>query len=129
MPILIILTLGTIDISQYITSSQCVTNACREGARFATKAKTNSRDEVEKVVGDYLAATYPRFAEKIDEIVNVGVFDEDGVLLNNGDFEEIESGAQIEVVVKFDFGAIRWMPGPKYAANNAFTSSTVCRKE
>ena len=129
LPVLIILTLGSIDMAQYITASQRVTNACREGARMAAKAKTEDSSEIKEVVTDYLAASYPKFSGEMEQLVKVAVFNENGKQVDGSVKASVESGDQLEIVIKFNFKEIRWLPGPKYSANNEFLSSTFCRRE
>jgi Flp pilus assembly protein TadG len=59
MPILIIITFGSIDVTQYMNLAQQVTNASREGARLVSRATTDSVEDVENAVLDYMANSMP----------------------------------------------------------------------
>ena len=130
MPFLIIVTLGAIDISQYINLAQLVTNASREGARIASRHSTSTVSDVESVVTDYLSETCPQLtAEELDNALLVTVSDANGVAIPNGDLTALASGEEISVRVDFDFSVIRWLQGPDYSSGNVNVSETYCRRE
>ena len=130
MPFLIIVTLGAIDISQYINLAQLVTNASREGARIASRHSTSTVSDVESVVTDYLSETCPQLtAEELDNALLVTVSDANGVAITNGDLTALASGEEISVRVDFDFSVIRWLQGPDYSSGNVNVSETYCRRE
>lgn len=58
LPVLVIVTLGAIDIAQYINLAQMVTNASREGGKMASSGDTVQ--EVEDRVIDYLSECMPQ---------------------------------------------------------------------
>lgn len=95
LPILIILTLGAVDLAQYINLSQLVTNASREGARLVSRNGSASSQEVEDAVRSYLADCFPQVpTAKISKATTITIRDKDNQPIANGDLTTIESGIQ-----------------------------------
>lgn len=131
LPLLIIVTFGSIDVAQYINLAQQVTNASREGARTAGRATTTSAAEVETAVLDYFADCFPnKSRDELDAGLTVVVRKEtnsNSVL--NGSLSSVDSGDPISIDVSFDFTIVRWLPGPRYFNENFSQKRTFCRRE
>jgi hypothetical protein len=113
---LIPLTLGTIDVGQFINASQAVTNAAREGCRAVVK---NPDGNVRTAVLDYLAGCYPRVPR---ETISSGLTVPNPTL----------SGEEVTVTVELNFSAVRWVNLPLVPWSEGvevLRSRTTMRKE
>lgn len=129
LPFLVIVTLGAMDLAQYVNLSQLVTNASREGARQLSRSESESTQDVEDAVRSYLADSMPQVSPaKIAEATDVTIRDENGQPIRNGDLTTVESGDPVSIEISFDFSAVRWLPGPSWNGNTS-QCRTVCRRE
>ncbi len=129
LPILILVTLASIDVGQYIDLSQLVTNASREGARIASHDSTVSASQVESTIFKNIAEAYANLSEsELQSSLNVVIRNQDGTVLNN-DLTSIKSGERLSVEVSFDFHKIRWLNGFDYWSGSANQSITVGRRD
>ena len=130
LPIILVLTVGGIDISQYVNLAQIVTDSSRQGARVACRNGTGTVGEVEDAVMDYLAGSFPQLSDtQLEDAVAVEVLHSDGSAITNGDLTTVPSGDAISIRVSFDFDDIRWFSGPDYWNGNVNESTTFCRRE
>jgi Flp pilus assembly protein TadG len=129
MPVLVLVLLGAIDIAQYITVSQVVANASREGARVACRATTNNTADVEDVVGDYLRDAFPQLDNTSFQSAAKVQVQYNSVAVPSGDLSRVPSGDPLTVEVSFDFAAVRWLPGLEYWGGSVNTSRTVSRRQ
>lgn len=128
LPVLIVLTLGVIDIAQYISLAQVVCNASRESARVASRAETDSISEIEAAAKQYFADLFPQLSsETLDAAIQIVVSDTAGNTIT--DLSAVESGTQLSAYLKFDFQTIRWLDGIDYWSGSADQATTVFRKE
>ncbi len=129
MPVLVVVFLGAIDIAQYITLSQVVANASREGARVACRATTDHTSDVETAVLDYLRDSFPQLdSQSFNSAATVDI-EYQGTPVPKGDLSNVVSGDPLTVEVSFDFSAVRWLPGLDYWGGNANMSRTVSRRQ
>ena len=130
MPVLVGVTLMAVDISQYIALAQTVSNASRVGARFASRADTNTVQEVEEKISSYIQCIYPSLSDQqVSSATKIDVTDADGNQVSSGDLTTISSGEPIAVQVQFDFNSIRWLGGLEYWSGDVNISQTVSRRE
>ena len=128
LPILVLITLMAVDISQYINVSQSITNASREGARVASRNATDDVAEVHSAVRDYFSRLYPDMTtEELDVALQVQVQNTEQV--NITDLATIRSGQPISVVVSFDFRKVRWLGGLQYWSGDSNQKTSYCRRE
>jgi len=131
LPLLIIVSIGAIDIAQYINLAQLVSNASREGARVACRSGTHTVDEVEIAIVDFLSDALAHLsAEELAAAVEIEILDgADDSEIPAGDLTTIESGGSVSVHLSFDFAKVRWIAGPSYWNNDVQESKTICRRE
>ena len=131
LPVLILVTLSAIDISQYITFSQSISNASREGARLVSRSRTSSQSEVEAALNQYLANTMPNVSSKeiLEGLVVEIRHGSDNILITDGNLAAINSGDPVSIRIAFDYSVIRWLNGPDYWGGNMRESTTFCRRE
>ena len=131
LPILIIVSFGSIDVAQYINLAQLVSNSSRVGARVASRENTTTVKEVEDAIVDYLADTLAHVPEEtLQSAITVEVKDQrQDKAIPGGKLTSISSGDPISVEVNFNFSSVRWLAGPEYWNHNVQESTTVCRRE
>ncbi len=131
LPLLIIISIGAINVSQYINLAQLVSNASREGARVACRNGTQTVDQVELAIIDFMSDALAHLSpEELSAAVNIEV--RDGIndsIIPSRDLTKIPSGGSISVHLAFDFSKVRWIPGPSYWNNDVQESKTICRRE
>ena len=131
LPVLIFITLGAIDIAQYINLAQLVANASREGGRVASRSDTESVSAVVDAIEDFLANSHFNLTEsQITEglVVEISQGQSESAI-QEGDLTTVDSGDQICISVSFDFTVVRWLKGPDYWNQSVNDSKTYCRRE
>ncbi len=129
-PILVIISLGSIDIAQYINVSQTVCNASREGTRCATRDMTDTVNQVTEVIHSYIQDAFPHIAEaEIQQAINLQISHENGDEILDDDLSALESGTPIRVQVHFNFSTVRWFPGLDYFNGDINESISIGRRE
>lgn len=130
LPILVIVSLGSTDVAQYINLAQSVTNASRQGSRFACRDATENVQEVETAVRSYFEQSFPKTSsEALNAAIEVKITHVDGSSIIDGDLAAFESGNPIMVEVDFDFDVVRWFKGFDYLGSEVRQSSTIGRRE
>ncbi len=130
IPILIVVTIGSIDVGQFINVAQLVSNASREGARMASRDVVEHVEDVEEAIIQYFVDAYPNLESvTIDETIEILITDGSGNPIPGGDLSSLESGAEILVTVNADFSVIRWLKGPNYFDEEFRSTMTCCRRE
>ncbi len=130
MPFLLLITLGGINIAQYINLGQQVSNASREAARVASRHSTTQVEQVQAAVERYMADWY--FASEdtgFGNALTVNVRKGDNTSIPGGDLDRVDSGDSILIEVSFDYSTVRWIPGPDYWNGNQKVITTHCRRE
>ena len=155
LPLLVVVTFGSIDLAQYINLGQVVCNASREGARIASRNDVTSVNEVETAIIQYMANSIPHLsASELASAVKIRISNSGGEEnndeyedyssmgngefisynndqnsdsdANNGNLGNINSGDPIVIEVNFDFNSIRWLWGLTFTNP---TTTTVCRRD
>ncbi len=110
-PLLVIVTLGAIDIGQYINVTQTLSNASRIGTRLACRDDSIEVSVAENEMREYVAAAFPQFTPgDLDSAIDVSVHAADGTRILK-DLSTVPSGEQLFVRVTLDFAAVRWIGG------------------
>lgn len=130
-PVLVLTTLGAIDIAQYINLAQLIANASREGARTACRNQTESTQDIRQSIEQLLAdSAFKMTPEQIAEGLSVTVLHgSSGQPIPEGDLSTVVSGESLSISVSFDFKVVRWLHGPDYWDVTANTSRTFCRRD
>lgn len=129
LPVLVILTLGAIDISQYINLSQVVANTSREGARMISRHETKSTTDAENTIRAHIKGSYPQLTDaQVAASTKIAIRDKNNQPIAGGDLTKIDTGDLVSCDVAFDFSAIRWLDGPSWNGNSS-QCKTVFRRE
>jgi Flp pilus assembly protein TadG len=114
-PVFFILVFGMIEYGRMVMVQQILTNATREGARYAVVLDSNDTTAVQNKVTDYLEST------SIHGSPNVTV-----------DWPAGGSGSNqpVTVSVSIPFGQVSWLPSPMFVSSTLpLTATSVMRKE
>ena len=130
IPVLILVTIGSIDVGQFINVAQMVSNASREGARIASRDVIENVEDVEDAIFTYFTDAFPKLdSATIGETIQIQITDADGVPIPDGDLSAVESGTELMITVNADFSVIRWIKGPNYFDEEFRSTTTSCRRE
>lgn len=111
-PLLIMLTLGMMEIGRVVMVKQLLINASREGARFAVlPGSTNA--EVEAQVVEALQPTISGATVSVDPPV----------------IATAPAGTPITVAVTIPAANVSWIPHPLFTLNSDIHASTTMRRE
>jgi Flp pilus assembly protein TadG len=115
-PVFFLLVFGMIEYGRMVMVQQILTNASREGARYAVTLTTNDTAAVQQKVKDYLTSA------KIGGTPTVTVtWPASG---SSG------SSQPITVSVSIAFGQVSWLPSPMFVSSTTpLTATSVMRKE
>jgi Flp pilus assembly protein TadG len=129
-PLLVLLFLGAVDMGQYANCYQKVSDAAREGARFAARFEVSDASQVETTVMEYLEDRFPGISEStLQGASQVTLRDENGKVITGSDLGIIESGAPVEVNVRLQYNAVRWIGGLEILADRDVQITSVMRRE
>ncbi|MFH1301301.1 MAG: TadE/TadG family type IV pilus assembly protein [Planctomycetota bacterium] len=137
-PLLVLITMGTIDTGQFVNMSQLVNDASCEGTRHASQNTTLTQAEVRAVVVNYFSDQFPGVsASSLDSALTVNVFTAstetfvagDLTVVASGDLKKISSGYPVGVQVIFRYDTIRWLSGFPGLNGKTIETTTVMRRE
>lgn len=129
-PLLFMLTLGALEIGQFVNVGQTVSEASREGARFAARNGTSTVSAVESYVQNYINGNFPGLPTSVlAEALDVKVSDASDKPIAGGDLTSVNTGAPIKVAVTLDFAAVRWISKVHFANNATLKTTSMARRE
>jgi Flp pilus assembly protein TadG len=111
-PLLIMLTLGMMEIGRVVMVKQLMINASREGARLAVLPGTTEAEVQAEVVG------------ALSPSVN-GV----AVVLSPESITAAPAGTPITVTVRVSAASVSWIPHPLFTLGTDIEASTTMRRE
>ncbi|MCA9020570.1 MAG: pilus assembly protein [Planctomycetaceae bacterium] len=130
IPLLVMIAMGTIDVSQYVNVAQLVNDASYEGARRASQNNVLNQSEVEQAVLNYFSGQFPNMASgEIGSALTVNIRDSIDASIPNGNLETIPSGSAVSVQVIFQFNSVRWLSGFAGLNGVSIETTTVMRRE
>ena len=115
LPLLLIVTLGVVDVGQFIVTKQNLCNASRIGARHAAKDGTSNISEVEEVISEYFNDAFPSLTDsEISDVFQLVIRDSNGTTIEGDGLSEFESGEILVVEVDLDFSMVQWLDKVNY---------------
>jgi hypothetical protein len=115
-PVFFLLVFGMIEYGRMVMVQQILTNASREGARFAVVQSANNTTAVQDVVEDYLQSA------SIGGTPNITV----DWPASGGS----SSSEPVTVTVSIPFGQVSWLPSPMFVDSTMpLTAVSVMRRE
>lgn len=108
-PLMLIITMGVLEVGQFIIVAQMLSNAARVGGRIAARDSIENVSDVENAVHDYFSHSYPGMnTNQLEAAVDVEVRRADGTRLYGNDLRNVPTGERLRVVVSADFSAFKW---------------------
>lgn len=112
-PVMLIMTMGMMEVGRMVMVKQLLVNASREGARLAVLPGT-SAEEVQSLVQDELTNA---------TINGATVTITPSLLVSAG------SGTPVTVNVSVPAAAVSWVPNPMFSFQTTLDASTTMRRE
>lgn len=112
-PIMILLTMGMIEVGRMVMVKQIMVNASREGARLGVLPGVSNADVVTRVE---------------NELANSSI---SGVTttVTPANLATAAAGTQVQVTVTIPASQISWVPNPLFSISKNITASTTMRRE
>jgi Flp pilus assembly protein TadG len=130
LPLVVLLILGAVDIGQFANCHQKVSEASREGGRYAAQCETTNVADVETVVFTCLGDMFPSVPETtLRSGTTVAVCRADGSAITGSDLESVSSGSLVEVNVTLQFSTVRWISGLTFLGGRSVQTATAMRRE
>jgi Flp pilus assembly protein TadG len=128
-PVFFLLVLGMIEVGRMIMVKQIITNAAREGARYAVLDKTDgvgrSTSEVVSIVASYVAS-----AKITSQTTKVYYSSDDGSTWTEASPDSAKNGYPIKVTVSVSVSSISWLPKMFYSdSSSTLQASSIMRRE
>jgi Flp pilus assembly protein TadG len=116
-PVFFLLVFGMIEYGRMVMVQQVLTNASREGARYAVIQSTNNTTAVETKVKDYLTSA------KLNASASTVTVDWPA---SGGS----GSAQPVTVTVSIPFGQVSWLPSPMFLSSTTpLVATSVMRRE
>lgn len=132
-PVLIVITLGAIDVGQFVNVGQTVNSASREGARRAVRNDATSTSDVQSTMHTYIANSFPNVSsatlQNATTITMTTTPAAGGPATTVTDLSAVTSGDQITVTATLSYDAVRWASGFPGLNGWTITTSTTMRRE
>jgi len=133
-PLLALIVMGAVDVGQYANVAQTVSNASREGGRYASRDTITKKSDVKAAVVAYLQDAYPKLSSsQINAATQVEIKNAWGAELtdseSNGALQTVASGDSVTVVVTFQYSAVRWTNWFSYLSGQTLKTTTIMRRE
>jgi Flp pilus assembly protein TadG len=112
-PLLVMLTMGMMEVGRVVMVKQMMVNASREGARLAI-LPTSTASQVISHVQSQMA----------DSAIN-GT----NVVLTPTSLENAPAGTAVTVTISVNANQVSWIPNPLFTFNKPITASTTMRRE
>ena len=130
LPLLVLLILGAVDMGQFANCHQKVSDASREGARYAAQFETKNAVDVETAVLAELGDMFPGVPDAtLRAGTSVVVRDALGNVVSGSGLESISTGNLVEVEVTLRFSSVRWISGLRFLGGRTVQAATAMRRE
>jgi Flp pilus assembly protein TadG len=118
-PLLFLLMLGMVELGRAVMVMQIVTNAAREGARFAVIDGPASSPTTAAVVQNYVA-TY---------LTSAGLPSSAATILVDPEPSSATDGTQVTVTVSIPYSAVSWIPATRFMTGRTLSARVImCRQ-
>jgi Flp pilus assembly protein TadG len=112
-PLMIMLTMGMMEVGRVVMVKQVMVNASREGARSAILPSTSASDVITLVQSQLTGAA-----------INGAT-----VTVNPSSLTSAAGGTPVTVTVSVNANQVSWIPNPLFTLNKTITASTTMRRE
>ncbi len=112
-PLMIMLTMGMMEVGRAVMVKQLMVNASREGARMAILPSADSAQVIAHVGSQLTAASVDGFA----------------ITLTPPSLADAPPGTPITVSISASASDVSWIPNPAFTLNQTISASTTMRRE
>ncbi len=112
-PLMIMLTMGMMEVGRAVMVKQVMVNASREGARMAILPSASSQTVIAQVQSQLSAAS-----------INGTT-----VTLSPPSLDNAPAGTPVTVAISVNASQVSWIPNPAFTLNRTITTSTTMRRE
>jgi Flp pilus assembly protein TadG len=112
-PLMVMLTMGMMEVGRAVMVKQVMINASREGARMAILPSTNSEDVIAQVQSQLAASS-----------INGTT-----VTLNPPSLANAAAGTPVTVSISVNANQVSWVPNPAFTLNRTISAATTMRRE
>ena len=130
LPLLVMLIIGAVDAGQFANCHQKISDASREGARYAAQFETTNVADVETVVLAYLGDMFPSVPEAtLRSGTTVIVRNAVGNTIAGSELGSVHTGNLVEVEVTLQYNSVRWINGLRFLGDRTVQAATaMCRE-
>lgn len=112
-PLMIMLTMGMMEVGRAVMVKQLLVNASREGARMAILPSASSQTVIQQVQSQLAASSITGTT----------------VTLTPPSLENAPAGTPVTVAISVNASQVSWIPNPAFTLNRTITTSTTMRRE
>ena len=112
-PLMIMLTMGMMEVGRAVMVKQLLVNASREGARMAILPSATSQNVIAQVQSQLAASS-----------INGTTVTLTPALLQNA-----PAGTPVTVAISVNANQVSWIPNPAFTLNRTISTSTTMRRE
>jgi Flp pilus assembly protein TadG len=119
-PVFVLMVFGMIEFGRAIMVQQVITNAAREGARYAVLDGSTS-SSAKTVVNNYLSSGGVAANAATVKVMNAGGTEVEPSTIGYGE--------TVTVAISIPYTSVTWLPAPWFLKNATLSASTVMRRE
>jgi Flp pilus assembly protein TadG len=112
-PLMIMLTMGMMEVGRAVMVKQLLVNASREGARMAILPSASSQTVIQQVQSQLAASSITGTT----------------VTLTPPSLENAPAGTPVTVAISVNASQVSWIPNPAFTLNRTIATSTTMRRE
>jgi len=112
-PLMIMLTMGMMEVGRAVMVKQVMVNASREGARMAILPSASSQTVIAQVQSQLAASS-----------INGTT-----VTLTPPSLDNAPAGTPVTVAISVNASQVSWIPNPAFTLNRTITTATTMRRE
>ncbi len=112
-PLMIMLTMGMMEVGRAVMVKQVMVNASREGARMAILPSADSQTVIQQVQSQLAASS-----------INGTT-----VTLTPPSLANAPAGTPVTVAISVNASQVSWIPNPAFTLNRTITTATTMRRE
>jgi Flp pilus assembly protein TadG len=112
-PLMVMLTMGMMEVGRMVMVKQVMVNASREGARLAILPSSTAANVIEQVQSQLIAS------EIRGTVVTV----------TPASLASAPAGTAVTVAISVNASQVSWVPNPVFSLNQTITAATTMRRE
>ncbi len=129
-PVLVLLVLGLIDVSQFLVAEAVINRASAVGALHAADATTVDVADVNQVIQEQVQEAYPNLLPAdLNENLEIVVSNSADEALTGNALADLAPGEEFNINVTFSYEAVRWLDGFPGLNGRKLETKTTARRE